>query len=91
MTRINADMGAALAELNAAHAALRDHKSVQTYRLLTDWIDAVAAAQQAAMAAIRTTDKLQIAQTRLQQLLALRDALSKDEGAQAGTGYLSDL
>lgn len=91
MTRINADLGAALAELNAAHAALRDHKSVQAYRLLTDWIDAVAAAQQAAMTAIRTADRLQIAQTRLQQLLALRDALSKDECTQSGTGYLADL
>ena len=91
MTRVNADLGAALAELTAAHAALRDHKSAQTYLLLTHWIDAVAAAQQAAMSSIRDGDKLQVAQARLHQLLALRDALRSDEYAPTGSGYLADL
>ena len=50
MTRINDDLGAALAELANAHAAARDHASSATYRLVRDWLDAVAAAQQAGMA-----------------------------------------
>lgn len=86
----NDDVGAALAQLNAAHAALRDQASTHGYKLVVQWIDALVAAQQAGMARIRCRDRLYSAQLRLQQLLAMRDALRADPGAHVGNGHQTD-
>lgn len=90
MPRINDDLGAALADLAKAHADLRDHASSATYRLVRDWLDAVAAAQQAGMIQQKDVARLHAAQIRLQQLNTLRAALSDAAGAQVPSGYLTD-
>lgn len=90
MPRINDDLGAALADLARAHADLRDHASSATYRLVLDWLDAVAAAQQAGMIQQKDVARLHAAQIRLQQLNALRAALSGPPDAQVPSGYLTD-
>lgn len=90
MIRVNDDVGAALAELAGSHTALRDHSSSMTYTALVRWIEALAAAQQAAMTSIRGPEKLEAAQIRLQQILAMRAALSVTPGALVSTGYLPD-
>ena len=90
MPRINDDLGAALADLKNAHAAVCDHASSATHRLVLDWLDAVAAAQQAGMIQQKDVARLHAAQIRLQQLNALRAALSDVAGAHVPSGYLSD-
>lgn len=90
MPRINDDLGAALADLKNAHAAVCDHASSATHRLVRDWLDAVAAAQQAGMIDQKDVTRLHTAQIRLQQLNALRAALSDVAGAHVPSGYLTD-
>lgn len=90
MPRINDDLGAALADLKNAHAAARDHASSTTYRIVRNWLDAVAAAQQAGMIDQKDVTRLHAAQIRLQQLNALRAALSDVAGAHVPSGYLTD-
>lgn len=90
MPRINDDLGAALADLKRTHAAARDHAQSATYRLVLDWLDAVAAAQQAGMIQQKDVTRLHAAQIRLQQLNALRAALSGPPEAQVPSGYLTD-
>ena len=90
MPRINDDLGAALADLKNAHAAVCDHASSATHRLVRDWLDAVAAAQQAGMIDQKDVIRLHAAQIRLQQLNALRAALSDVAGAHVPSGYLTD-
>lgn len=86
----NDDIGAALTQLNAAHAALLDQAGSQCYRLTAQWIDALVAVQQAGMTSIRCRDRLYSAQLRLQQLLAMRDALRADPGSHVGNGHQTD-
>lgn len=90
MPRINDDLGAALADLKRTHAAVRDHAQSATYRLVLDWLDAVAASQQAGMISQKDVARLHAAQIRLQQLNALRAALSGPPDAQVPSGYLTD-
>lgn len=90
MTRPNTDLGAALDSLNEAYDAIREITGTEAYGRVRRWIDAVAAAQQAGMVTHKDPARLMAAQIRLQQLVALREALSELEGAHHQTGFLTD-
>lgn len=82
---LNVDDGAAHSALFAAHADLLVHAESIAYRSVLDWIEALAARQQAAMTSC-PRDKLGDAQVRLQQILAMRDALRSPDSS--GTGFV---
>lgn len=77
------DTNAGHKDTAVAHAEIRSHRHTEPYRALIDWLDALIAQVQAAMVACNR-DKLADHQIRLQQLIALRDALVAPGGASTG-------
>lgn len=80
------DAGAAHTAATAAYADLRAHDSAPAYKAVVAWLEALAAQQQAHMTSC-AADRLPRAQLRLQQLVALRDALTPGD---TGTGHVFD-
>lgn len=87
MTAFNFDEGVAHSALARVHADLAVHRESIAFRAARDWLDALAARQQAAMTSC-PREKLADAQVRLKQILAIRAAMH--ESQQGGTGFVCD-
>ena len=87
VSALNTDAGATYAAAQSAYADLCGHRDSHAYRAVLDWIEALGVQQQALMATC-PRDKLADVQTRLRQLVALRDALAAP--GDGGTGHVFD-
>ena len=83
----SADPGEAVQSLQAAYLELKRHTHTEPYSLAVKWIDSLIVAQQAHMASCNPA-RLEAAQIRLKQLIALRNALAAPGGA--STGHVFD-
>lgn len=77
------DAEAARRDASAAASDLRQHRASEPYKRAVAWLDALIAQNQAHMTNC-APDKLADQQTRLKQLIALRDALAAPGGATTG-------
>ena len=75
------EAGKAVAE---AHADLMKHRHTEAYRLMVQWLDALAAQHQAHAVTVRP-DRLAESQLRIQHLIALQGALVVQNGS---TGFV---
>ena len=84
---ISADGSAANLRLSGAYHEVKLHANTDAFAATVSWFDALISAQQAHMATCHP-DKLPACQTRLKQLIALRNALGAPGGA--STGHVFD-
>ena len=84
---ISADGSAANLRLSGAYLEVKLHANTDAFGATVSWFDALISAQQAHMATCHP-DKLPACQTRLKQLIALRNALGATGGA--STGHVFD-
>lgn len=83
---ISADTGNACQEAQAAYLALKAQAHTEPYSLTVKWLDALIVAQQAHMTSCNAA-KLEAAQVRVRQLVALRQALAAPGGASIGHAF----
>lgn len=83
---ISVSPGDAVQDLQAAYLELKAQAHTETYRLCVKWIDALIVAQQSHMATCNPS-RLEVAQTRLKQLVAQRNALAAPGGASTGHSF----
>lgn len=84
---VSADGSAANLRLSGAYLEVKLHANTDAFAATVSWFDALISAQQAHMATCNP-DKLPASQTRLKQLIALRNALGAPGGA--STGHVFD-
>ena len=84
---VSADSNAANMRLSGAYLEVKLHANTDAYAATVNWFDALISAQQAHMTSCHP-DKLPACQTRLKQLIALRNALGAPGGA--STGHVFD-
>ena len=84
---VSADPGTACQNAQAAYLELKLHANTDAFAATVAWFDALISAQQAHMTSCHP-DKLPACQTRLKQLIALRNALGAPGGA--STGHVFD-
>ena len=80
---VSADGGASNARLGAAYLEVKLYANTHAYDATVKWFDALITAQQAHMTSCHP-DKLPACQTRIKQLIALRNALGAPGGASTG-------
>ena len=80
---ISSDAGAAVQALQAAYLDLKAQAHTEPYSLTVKWLDRLIVAQQAHMTNCNPS-RLEAAQIRVKQLIALRNALAAPGGASTG-------
>lgn len=80
---ISADAGTACQVAQAAYLELKRQSHTEQYSITVKWLDSLIVAQQAHMTSCSPA-KLEAAQVRAKQLIALRQALAAPGGASIG-------
>lgn len=80
---VSADGGASNARLGAAYLEVKLYANTHAYDATVKWFDALITAQQAYMTTCNAA-RLEAAQIRVKQLMALRNALAAPGGASTG-------
>ena len=80
---VSVDPGTACQNAQAAYLELKRQSHTEPFAMTVKWLDALITAQQAHMTSCHP-DKLPACQTRIKQLIALRNALAAPGGASTG-------